>query len=85
MRHGLEGMEEDSRRPRRSPKQLSEGEVCEMVGFEVAALRHPVSVFPLPVAEISDLSAAKHRVESSRFMGRSVLSTHDSHFQQSSA
>jgi transposase len=31
LRQGLEGMEEDSRRPRSSPKQLSEGQVCEIV------------------------------------------------------
>jgi putative transposase len=31
LRQGFEGVEEDSRRPRSSPKQLSEGQVCEMV------------------------------------------------------
>src|SRR6202049_4122731 len=31
LRQGLEGMEEDSRRPRSSPKQLSESQVWEMV------------------------------------------------------
>ena len=31
LRQGLEGMEEESRRARNSPKQLSEGQVCEMV------------------------------------------------------
>jgi transposase len=30
LRQGLEGMGEESRRPRSSPKQLSEGQVCEM-------------------------------------------------------
>src|SRR5580693_4934808 len=34
-RQGLEGMEEDSRRPRSSPKQLSEGQVCEMVKLKL--------------------------------------------------
>jgi transposase InsO family protein len=35
MRQGLEGMEEESRRPRRSPKELSEAEVCEMVKLKL--------------------------------------------------
>src|ERR1700735_689755 len=35
LRQGLEGMEEDSRRPRNSPKQLSEGQVCEMVKLKL--------------------------------------------------
>src|SRR6266436_860400 len=35
LRQGLEGMEEDSRRPRSSPKQLSEGQVCEMVKLKL--------------------------------------------------
>ena len=34
-RQGLEGMEEDSGRPRSSPKQLSEGQVCEMVKLKL--------------------------------------------------
>src|SRR5580704_15098470 len=37
LRQGLEGMEEDSRRPRSSPQQLSEGQVCEMVKLEAGA------------------------------------------------
>jgi hypothetical protein len=35
LRQGLEGMEEDSRRPRSSPKQLSESQVCEMVKLKL--------------------------------------------------
>src|SRR5260370_29189592 len=35
LRQGLEGMEEDSRRQRSSHKQLSEGQVCEMVKLKV--------------------------------------------------
>ena len=35
LRQGLEGMEEESRRPRNSPKQLSEGQVCEMVRLKL--------------------------------------------------
>ena len=35
LREGLEGMKEDSRRPRSSAKQLSEGEVCEMVKLKL--------------------------------------------------
>jgi transposase len=35
LRQGLEGMKEDSRRPRSSPKQLSEGQVCEMVKLKL--------------------------------------------------
>jgi transposase len=35
LRQGLEGMEKDSRRPRSSPKQLSEGQVCEMVKLKL--------------------------------------------------
>jgi transposase InsO family protein len=35
MRQGLEGMAEESRRPRISPKQLSEREVCEMVKLKL--------------------------------------------------
>ena len=35
LRQGLEGMEEESRRPRNSPKQLSEGQVCEMVKLKL--------------------------------------------------
>src|ERR1700675_4371243 len=38
LRQGLEGMEEDSRRPRSSPKQLSESQVCEMVKLEITSL-----------------------------------------------
>jgi hypothetical protein len=34
LRQGLEWME-DSRRPRSSPKQLSEGQVCEMVKLKL--------------------------------------------------
>jgi len=36
LRQGLEGMGEESRRPRRSPKQLSESQVCEMVKLKLA-------------------------------------------------
>ena len=36
LRQGLEGMEEESRRPRSSPKQLSERQVCEMVRLKLA-------------------------------------------------
>ena len=35
LRQGLEGMGEESRRPRSSPKQLSEGQVCEMVKLKL--------------------------------------------------
>jgi putative transposase len=35
LRQGLEGMEEESGRPRSSPKQLSEGQVCEMVKLKL--------------------------------------------------
>src|SRR6202140_5738307 len=35
LRQGLEGMEEESRRPRSSPKQLSEEQVCEMVKLKL--------------------------------------------------
>ena len=35
LRQGLEGMEEESRRPRSSPKQLSEGQVREMVKLKL--------------------------------------------------
>src|SRR5258705_8987694 len=35
LRQGLEGMEEDSRRPRSSPKQLSERQVCEIVKLKL--------------------------------------------------
>ena len=35
MRQGLEGIGEESRRPRSSPKQLSEREVCEMVKLKL--------------------------------------------------
>src|ERR1700732_1031856 len=35
LRQGLEGMQEDSRRPRSSPKQLSESQVCEMVKLKL--------------------------------------------------
>jgi putative transposase len=35
LRQGLEGMEEESRRPRSSPNQLSEGQVCEMVKLKL--------------------------------------------------
>ena len=35
LRQGLEGMEEDSRQPRGSPKQLSEEQVCEMVKLKL--------------------------------------------------
>ena len=35
MRQGLEGMAEESRRPRSSPKQLSESQVCEMVKLKL--------------------------------------------------
>jgi putative transposase len=35
LRQGLEGMEEDSRRPRSSPKQLSEVQVCEIVKLKL--------------------------------------------------
>ena len=36
LRQGLEGMGEESRRPRRSPKQMSESQVCEMVKLKLA-------------------------------------------------
>lgn len=36
LRQGLEGMGEESRRPRSSPKQLSESQVCEMVKLKLA-------------------------------------------------
>src|SRR6266481_9203579 len=36
LRQGLEGMDEESRRPRSSPKQLSESQVCEMVKLKLA-------------------------------------------------
>jgi len=32
---GFEGMEEESRRPRSTPQQLSEGQVCEMVKLKL--------------------------------------------------
>ena len=35
LRQGLEGMEEESRRPRSSPKQLSEVQVCEIVKLKL--------------------------------------------------
>lgn len=35
LRQGLEGMEEESRRPRRSPKGLGEKQVCEMVKLKL--------------------------------------------------
>ena len=35
LRQGLEGMDEESRRPRSSPKQLSEEQVCEMVKLKL--------------------------------------------------
>jgi putative transposase len=35
LRQGLEGMGEESRRPRSSPKQLSESQVCEMVKLKL--------------------------------------------------
>jgi putative transposase len=38
LREGLEGMAEESRRPRSSPEQLPEGEVCEIVRLKLA---HP--------------------------------------------
>ena len=38
LRQGLEGMEEESRRPRSSPKQLAEEQVCEMVRLKL--VRH---------------------------------------------
>ena len=36
MRLGVEGMQEESRRPKGHPDQLSEGEVCEMVRLKLA-------------------------------------------------
>jgi putative transposase len=36
LRQGLEGMREESRRPRSSPQQLSESQVCEMVKLKLA-------------------------------------------------
>ena len=36
LREGLEGMEEESRRPQSHPKQLPEEEVCEMVRLKLA-------------------------------------------------
>jgi len=36
LRQGLEGMGEGTRRPRRSPKQMSESQVCEMVKLKLA-------------------------------------------------
>ena len=36
LRQGLEGMGEESRRPRSSPGQLSESQVCEMVRLKLA-------------------------------------------------
>jgi len=36
LREGLSGMEEESRRPRSSPVQLPEGEVCEIVRLKLA-------------------------------------------------
>ena len=38
LREGLEGMVEESRRPKTSPEQLPEGQVCEMVRLKLA---HP--------------------------------------------
>jgi putative transposase len=35
-RQGLQGMGEESRRPRRSPQQLSESQACEMVRLKLA-------------------------------------------------
>src|ERR1700741_2030658 len=35
LRQGLEGMGEESRRPRRSPGQMSESQVCEMVKLKL--------------------------------------------------
>src|ERR1700686_4715902 len=35
LRQGLEGMGEESRRPRSSPGQLSESQVCEMVKLKL--------------------------------------------------
>jgi transposase len=36
LRQGLEGMREESRRPRSSPQQLRESQVCEMVKLKLA-------------------------------------------------
>ena len=36
LRQGLEGMGEESRRPRSSPGQLSESQVCEMIRLKLA-------------------------------------------------
>ena len=38
LRHGIEGMEEESRRPPSHPERIGEQEVCRMVGLKVA---HP--------------------------------------------
>jgi transposase InsO family protein len=38
LREGMEGMEEQSRRPKRSPEQLPEEQVCEMVRLKLAHL-----------------------------------------------
>ena len=38
LREGLAGMEEESRRPKSSPEQLHEAEVCEMVRLKLAHL-----------------------------------------------
>jgi putative transposase len=49
LRQGLEGMGEESRRPRSSPKQLSESQVCEMVKLKLlgpAQDPHVISSLP---------------------------------------
>lgn len=38
LREGIEGMGEESRRPKSSPEQLPEDEVCEMVRLKMAHL-----------------------------------------------
>src|SRR4029077_10648136 len=45
LRQGLEGMEEESRRPRSSPKQLSESQICEMVKLKLVH-RHSLGLCP---------------------------------------
>src|ERR1700759_5541925 len=58
LRQGLEGMAEDSRRPRSSPKQLSEGQVCEMVKLKL--------VHPLGTAEDPDVVPSAARAGAQR-------------------
>jgi putative transposase len=72
LRHGIEGMEEESRRPHSHPERIGEQEVCRMVGLKVA---HP-NWGPRKIRELYHRKYGRAASESSfkRVLERSGLS-----------